>query len=124
MLLAEKAVTKARFTVLIIIEITADASYFAETGNDLQPDGIVTAGAADAIFLGAIGLSEIRPTDGTEISPHLRLRDRYQRYAGVRPVEVCPLAASLNARMMLDYLAEKPDQPADEDAAMVLDAAI
>ena len=35
-----------------------------------------------------------------------------------------PLAAILSARLMLDYLAEKLDQPAYEDAAMILDAAI
>ena len=39
------------------------------------------AGQADAI-LGAIGLPSIRHKDGTEISPHLRLRDRYGLYAG------------------------------------------
>ena len=35
-----------------------------------------------------------------------------------------PLAAILSARLMLDYLAEKLDQPAYEDAALILDAAI
>ena len=66
--------------------IDAGASYFAATGRDIEPDGELRAGAADAIFLGAIGLPAIRHRDGTEISPHLRLRDRYQLYAGVRPV--------------------------------------
>ncbi len=66
--------------------IDAGASYFAATGQDIEPDGEARGGAADAIFLGAIGLPAIRQRDGTEISPHLRLRDRYQLYAGVRPV--------------------------------------
>ena len=43
-------------------------------------------------FLGAIGLPDIRYEDGTEISPHLRLRDIYQLYAGVRPVRAYPNA--------------------------------
>ena len=90
MFLAEKAMTKAGIPAPMIVEIAAGAAYFAETGNDIQPDGEVAAGAADAIFLGAIGLPQIRHEDGTEISPHLRLRDRYQLYAGVRPVKAYP----------------------------------
>ena len=38
-------------------------------------------------FLGAIGLPSIRYPDGIKISPHLRLRERFQLYAGVRPVK-------------------------------------
>ncbi|MEC8245496.1 MAG: isocitrate/isopropylmalate family dehydrogenase, partial [Pseudomonadota bacterium] len=73
-------------------DIDAGAAFFAETGNDIEPDGETRAGAADAIFLGAIGLPSIRHADGTEISPHLRLRDRFQLYAGVRPVRAYPNA--------------------------------
>ena len=40
--------------------------------------------------MGAIGLPSIRHTDGTEISPHLRLRGRFGLYAGVRPVKAYP----------------------------------
>ena len=72
--------------------ISAGAGYFKETGQDVQPGGEIAAGEADAIFLGAIGLPSIRYEDGTEISPHLRLRDRYQLYAGVRPVRAYPNA--------------------------------
>ncbi len=72
--------------------IPAGAGYFKETGRDIAPDGEERAGAADAIFLGAIGLPAIRHTDGTEISPHLRLRDLFELYAGVRPVRAYPNA--------------------------------
>lgn len=75
-----------------LVELNAGAGYFAETGLDIEPDGEVRAGNADAIFLGAIGLPSIRHHDGTEISPHLRLRDRYGLYAGVRPVKAYPNA--------------------------------
>ncbi|MEL6102186.1 MAG: isocitrate/isopropylmalate family dehydrogenase [Pseudomonadota bacterium] len=70
--------------------INAGAAYFEETGSDIEMDGEVRAGAADAIFLGAIGLPAIRHRDGTEISPHLRLRERFNLYAGVRPVRAYP----------------------------------
>ncbi|WP_240796866.1 isocitrate/isopropylmalate family dehydrogenase [Terasakiella sp. SH-1] len=72
--------------------ISAGAGYYQETGKDIQDNGEEDAGKADAIFLGAIGLPAIRYEDGTEISPHLRLRDRFQLYAGVRPVRAYPNA--------------------------------
>ena len=73
-------------------EIRAGAGYFQETGQDIEPGGEERAGEADAIFLGAIGLPSVRHADGTEISPHLRLRDRFGLYAGVRPVKAYPNA--------------------------------
>lgn len=72
--------------------VAAGAGYFSETGKDIEPGGEEAAGEAAAIFLGAIGLPSVRHADGTEISPHLRLRDRYQLYAGVRPVKAYPNA--------------------------------
>lgn len=70
--------------------LLAGAGYFAEHGVDVAPGVEEAAGEADAIFLGAIGLPAIRHEDGTEISPHLRLRDRFQLYAGVRPIKAYP----------------------------------
>jgi 3-isopropylmalate dehydrogenase len=75
---------------LSVTPIDAGAAYFQDTGLDIEPHGEETAGACDAIFLGAIGLPSIRHPDGTEISPHLRLRERFQLYAGVRPVKAYP----------------------------------
>ena len=73
-------------------EVLAGAGYFADTGVDIEPGGEQYAGECDAIFLGAIGLPTIRHDNGTEISPHLRLRDIYGLYAGVRPVKAYPNA--------------------------------
>jgi 3-isopropylmalate dehydrogenase len=73
-------------------EIQAGAGYYARTGADIEPNGELAVGECDAIFLGAIGLPGIRYPDGTEISPHLRLRERFQLYAGVRPVKAYPNA--------------------------------
>jgi len=73
-------------------EIQAGAGYFEQHGIDIEPGGEEKAGQADAIFLGAIGLPAIRHDDGTEISPHLRIRDIYGLYAGVRPVKAYPNA--------------------------------
>jgi len=73
-------------------DLRAGAAYFRETGVDIAPGAEDAAGAADAILLGAIGLPTVRHTDGTEISPHLRLREKFQLYAGVRPVKAYPNA--------------------------------
>jgi 3-isopropylmalate dehydrogenase len=88
--LTDKVLKKVGVPSPNFIEISAGASYFSETGIDIEPGGEEKAGAADAIFLGAIGLPDIRHKDGTEISPHLRLRDRYKLYAGIRPVKAYP----------------------------------
>jgi len=72
--------------------LQAGAAYFRETGRDIAPGAEKAAGAADAILLGAIGLPGVRHSDGTEISPHLRLREMFQLYAGVRPVKAYPNA--------------------------------
>lgn len=72
---------------LALQEIQAGARYYRETGQDIETGGEQRAGQADAMFVGAIGLPSIRATDGTEIAPHLRLRERFELYAGVRPVK-------------------------------------
>lgn len=88
----EAALAKAGLGAPVYDLINCGAGYYAETGKDIEPGGEERAGEADAIFLGAIGLPSIRYPDGTEISPHLRLRDRYGLYAGVRPVRAYPNA--------------------------------
>ena len=67
--------------------IKAGAGYYKETGKDVEDDGEKKAEQSDAIFLGAIGLPSIRKDDGTEIAPHLRFREVFNLYAGVRPVK-------------------------------------
>ncbi len=89
---ASSALSRCGLPDLKITRVRAGAGYFAETGRDIEPDGEAQAGEADAIFLGAIGLPSVRHADGTEISPHLRLRDRFELYAGVRPVKAYPNA--------------------------------
>ena len=88
----EAAANRVGGFTLSYSDIKAGAGYFRDTGNDIERGGEELAGRADAIFLGAIGLPSIRHSDGTEISPHLRLRDRFGLYAGVRPVKAYPNA--------------------------------
>lgn len=90
MAVLEAALAKVGEPKPVYDEIFAGAGYYRESGFDIEPGGIERSGQADAIFLGAIGLPSIRYADGTEISPHLRLRDRFGLYAGVRPVKAYP----------------------------------
>lgn len=78
--------------VLDYQDLLAGAACYEATGRDVAPGAEHAAGAADAILLGTIGLPSVRRPDGTEISPHLRLRlrERFQLYAGVRPVKAYP----------------------------------
>ncbi|MDG1530771.1 MAG: isocitrate/isopropylmalate family dehydrogenase [Paracoccaceae bacterium] len=86
------ALTRLGLPALHETHISAGAGHFRDTGCDIQKGGEELAGSADAIFLGAIGLPSVRHADGTEISPHLRLRDQFGLYAGVRPVKAYPNA--------------------------------
>jgi len=92
MAVVNAAVARVGGCDISIREIDAGAGYFKATGQDVEPGGEEAAGEADAMFVGAIGLPSVRHPDGTEINPHLRLRERYQLYAGVRPVKAYPNA--------------------------------
>ncbi|MGC6485534.1 MAG: isocitrate/isopropylmalate dehydrogenase family protein, partial [Candidatus Puniceispirillales bacterium] len=95
--IVEKALAAVGMPAPHYDEIRAGAGYYRETGQDIEADGEDRAAAADAILLGAIGLPGIRLDDGTEISPHLRLRDRLGLYAGVRPIRAWPNAPQMLA---------------------------
>lgn len=86
----DSAISAVGGPALKYILIEAGAGYYTRTGRDIELGGEDAASDADAIFLGAIGLPAVRHADGTEISPHLRLRDRLGLYAGVRPVKAYP----------------------------------
>ncbi len=66
------------------------AGLYQRTGVDMRDEDFKAIGEADAILLGSIGLPGIRYEDGTEISPHLRIRDEFGLYAGIRPVKYYP----------------------------------
>ena len=70
--------------------LAAGAAVYRETGAAITEDAVAAAEAADAILLGAMGLPEVRYPDGREISPQVDLRERWQLFAGVRPVRAIP----------------------------------
>ncbi len=81
---------------LLFSTADAGAAYYLETGQSLPAESVELARSSDAILLSAMGLPDVRYTDGTEISPQIELRKIFNLYAGVRPVTVrdgknCPL---------------------------------
>lgn len=70
--------------------VPGGAGHYRDHGTDLPDESFEAARAADAILFGAMGLPDVRKTDGTEINPQLDLRFGLELYAGVRPVRVLP----------------------------------
>jgi 3-isopropylmalate dehydrogenase len=68
----------------------AGAELYRDTGIALPDEALEAAESADAILLGAMGLPSVRYANGTEVAPHLEFRERFDLYAGVRPVRVLP----------------------------------
>jgi 3-isopropylmalate dehydrogenase len=83
----------------------AGAAYYRESGEDIAPAAFEAARAADAILLGAMGLPSVRLPSGTEVAPHLRMREEFGLYAGVRPVKAFPNTP----RRLLDERAQRID---------------
>jgi 3-isopropylmalate dehydrogenase len=66
----------------------AGAELYRRTGVAIPDTAIAAAESADAILLGAMGLPDVRYPDGTEVQPHLDLREKFALYAGVRPIQI------------------------------------
>jgi len=66
----------------------AGAGLYQRTGVALPEEAMAAAARADAILLGAMGLPNVRYPDGTEVQPHLDMREKFALYAGIRPVRI------------------------------------
>lgn len=75
-----------------IVEHPAGATEFRRTGEVLPPSVVGDCVAADAVFLAAIGLPDVRRPDGTEVQPEMMmgLRRTLDLYAAVRPIKLYP----------------------------------
>jgi 3-isopropylmalate dehydrogenase len=89
--------------------LPAGAGEYLASGKPLPDATVERARAADAIFLGAMGLPDVRWPDGTEMAPQVELRFRLDLYAGIRPVRWYPGVPAV--------LAQK--QPEDVDFVVV-----
>ncbi len=66
------------------------AGHFRTTGEMLPKTAIDGCRGADAIFLGAVGIPEVRLPDGTEVQPQIvvGLRKALDLYAAIRPIKL------------------------------------
>lgn len=72
------------------VKIEAGAELYRRTGEAFPEENFQAAAAADAIYLAAMGLPDVRYPDGTEVGPQHDLRKRLKLYAGVRPCITMP----------------------------------
>lgn len=68
----------------------AGADLYARTGEALPSEVIEAAASADAVLLGAMGHPDVRYPDGREVAPQVELRERFELFAGVRPIRTYP----------------------------------
>ena len=80
-------------------ELPFGAGHFRATGEMLPPRVVEECKRADAIFLAAIGLPEVRLPDGTEVQPQIivGLRKELDLYAAIRPIKLYPGVKSVLA---------------------------
>ncbi|WP_340109771.1 isocitrate/isopropylmalate dehydrogenase family protein [Pikeienuella sp. HZG-20] len=85
----EAAAARCGFS-LALNRLQGGAACWRDTGHEIPPADLKAAEAADAIFLAAMGLPDVRYPDGREITPQISLRFHFDLYAGVRPVRPIP----------------------------------
>ena len=85
---ALKAVASLHGLDLSFEDIDASADRYRRTGVAIEEEAFRRSIEADAIYLGAIGLPEVRFADGTEVNGAVMLRWRrvLDLYANVRPL--------------------------------------
>jgi 3-isopropylmalate dehydrogenase len=86
--LLESVVARTGGFRLAVTSYEAGAALYRDTGVSLPQDAIDAAGRADAILLGAMGLPGVRYPNGTEVAPQIEFRERFELYAGVRPLRL------------------------------------
>ncbi|MBK9167784.1 MAG: isocitrate/isopropylmalate dehydrogenase family protein [Bryobacterales bacterium] len=64
------------------------AGEYLRGGDPLPEATFEAAGSCHAILLGAMGLPDVRLATGVEIAPQLDLRERWELYAGLRPLRL------------------------------------
>ncbi|MFS8201688.1 isocitrate/isopropylmalate dehydrogenase family protein [Streptomyces sp. CWNU-52B] len=88
-------------------ELDASAGRWVRTGVAMPDEQYDACAAADAIYMGAIGLPEARHPDGREVNGDVifRLRFGLDLYAGIRPVHTIPsLPQPLTHGENIDYV--------------------
>lgn len=69
-------------------EFSVGAGEYLRGGDPLPAATLREIGTFDAILLGAMGLPSVRWPSGVEMTPQLDLREKFDLYAGIRPVRL------------------------------------
>lgn len=80
------------------------AFHYRDTGEAISADALHAVEAADATLFGAAGWPEIRDGNGIEIAPQIDMRERFELFAGLRPVRLWPGVPGPLARGNVDML--------------------
>jgi 3-isopropylmalate dehydrogenase len=67
-------------------EFSVGAGEYLRSGDPLPPETLQQIGECDAVLLGAMGLPDVRRPNGVEMAPQLDLREKFDLYAGLRPI--------------------------------------
>ncbi len=69
-------------------EHSVGAAEYLRSGDPLPATALDACAKADAVLLGAMGLPSVRWPDGKEMTPQIDLREKFQLYAGIRPIRL------------------------------------
>lgn len=65
----------------------AGAEFYRRSGVGISSEVLDELGKADAMLFGAMGLPDVRQEDGREVTPQLELREHFQLFASIRPIQ-------------------------------------
>lgn len=71
-------------------ELEIGAGRYRRTGTAFSQEDIETVRKADAVYLGAVGLPDVRLPDGREVQSGYIYRQDLDLYANIRPVKLYP----------------------------------
>lgn len=75
---------------LTTAEHPCGAFHYRDTGEAISAETMAAVGQADAVLFGAAGWPEIRDRQGIEIAPQIDIRERFELFAGLRPIRLFP----------------------------------
>ena len=89
---------------LATAEHPCGAFHYQATGEAISAAALEAVEGADAVLFGAAGWPSIRDRNGIEIAPQIDLRERFQLFAGLRPVRLFAGVPGPLARGSVDML--------------------
>ena len=80
------------------------AFHYQATGQAISLETLAAVDTADATLFGAAGWPDIRDPNGIEIAPQIDMREKFELFAGLRPIRLWPGIPGPLARANVDML--------------------